>query len=136
VIVVDVNVVAYLLIDGDRTHEARRAWGIDSDWRRPTLLAHELLNVLATYEREGGLSLPQCLEVAMRCEGLFGGRAYSVLDDLVLSLASSLGLSAYDAQYLALAASLDTQLLTEDRALLERAPARAVSLRAYLEAHP
>ena len=46
-IVVDVNVVAYLLIAGDKPSLAQQAWERDSHWRVPALWRHEMLNILA-----------------------------------------------------------------------------------------
>ncbi len=55
-ICVDVNVIAYLLIAGDKTELAQQAWAKDPQWRLPSLWRHELLNVLAAYVRSGGES--------------------------------------------------------------------------------
>jgi predicted nucleic acid-binding protein len=57
VIVVDVNVVAYLFIVGDKTDEARRLVVADNEWWIPLLWRHEFLNVVATYIRHGGISV-------------------------------------------------------------------------------
>lgn len=131
-IVVDANVVAYLLIEGERTIQARDAWRADPDWHAPALLMHEFLNILTSYEREGGLSIPECLELLGHCRKLLHGREHEVSGELTLRLAAALSLSAYDAQYVALAETLDTALLTEDRALLDNAPRRALSLARHL----
>ncbi len=50
-IVVDVNVVAYYFIEGDKTALAREVMQADPDWRLPSLWRHEYLNVVATYPR-------------------------------------------------------------------------------------
>jgi predicted nucleic acid-binding protein len=55
-----------------------------------------------------------------------------VSGELTLRLAATLSLSACDAQYVALAETLDTALLTEDRGLLDKAPRRALSLARHL----
>lgn len=46
-IVVDVNVVAYFLIDGDKIAAARNLSRYEGDWCLPVLWRHEYLNVLA-----------------------------------------------------------------------------------------
>lgn len=56
-IVVDANVLAYALMDGPATAQARRAREIDPDWRVPPLCRHEFLSVLATYVRRRGTTL-------------------------------------------------------------------------------
>ena len=43
-IVVDVNVIAYLLINGEKTVEARSVRELDSDWIVPDLWRDEFLN--------------------------------------------------------------------------------------------
>lgn len=58
-IVVDTNVIGYLLIEGDRTTPARSLWHDKPDWRVPPLWRHEFLNVLATFVRRGGANLAE-----------------------------------------------------------------------------
>ena len=50
-IVVDTNVIAYLLIRGERSEAADRLQAKDADWIAPRLWLDEFLNVLGTYER-------------------------------------------------------------------------------------
>lgn len=54
-IVVDTNVISYLLIRGDRSEAIDRLFESDSEWVAPRLWLDEFLNVLATYERLGKL---------------------------------------------------------------------------------
>lgn len=54
-IVVDTNVISYLLIRGDRSEAIDRLLESDSEWVAPRLWLDEFLNVLATYERLGKL---------------------------------------------------------------------------------
>ena len=56
-IVVDTNVLAYLLIPGKFTESAEKLLTIDSEWAAPVLWRSELRNVLATYVRAGKLEL-------------------------------------------------------------------------------
>lgn len=49
---VDANIVAYLLVEGEKTTQARALWAIDSDWRAPRLLFYELANVFALLVRQ------------------------------------------------------------------------------------
>ena len=57
-IVVDPNVIAYLLIEGERTEEARRAWLRDRDWLVPPLWRSDYLNVLWVSVRAAVLEPP------------------------------------------------------------------------------
>ena len=50
-IVVDTNVIVYLMIEGEKTEMAQRTYRQDSAWFIPPLWRHELLNVLTTFVR-------------------------------------------------------------------------------------
>ncbi|MGZ5446412.1 MAG: hypothetical protein ACXWLY_31220 [Thermoanaerobaculia bacterium] len=76
-IVADTNLVAYLLIEGDKTAAARAVWKKDSRWMLPTLWRSEFLNVLTTAVRSRVLlalgylyvfRLPRILERRMAWE--------------------------------------------------------------------
>lgn len=130
-LVVDANVVAYLLIEGDKTERARGLWQIDRDWRAPRLLTYELANVFAQLVLQGALAF----EVAH--EGLGRGLALVRLVDRepdagrILEIATGLRLSAYDTTYLATAEALRVPLVTEDARLLRAAPEVAKSLASF-----
>jgi predicted nucleic acid-binding protein len=128
VLVVDANVVAYLLVQGDKTAQARELWELNSEWVAPRLLAYELTNVFAVLVRQGDLA------PSAACEGLKSGLAVvrfleqDADPGRVLEIAAKLRLSAYDACYLAAAEMMQTPLVTEDTALLRAAPEIARSL--------
>ena len=121
-IVVDVNVVAYFLVDGEKTAVARDLLHHDPDWRLPALWRHEYLNVLATFAREGGATVAEARTLWRRAVELFGPREQRVDMELALVLATENRISAYDAQYIALARQLQTVCITEDQRLLKTFP--------------
>jgi len=127
-IVVDVNVVAYYVIEGEKTALARELMQREPDWRLPDLWRHEYLNVLATYARQGGATLEQARVLWWRAIELFGPREHAMDAEAALALAVQTPVSAYDGQYLALAQRLGTVLVTEDRRLLKAFPAVARSM--------
>lgn len=117
-IVADTNILAYLLVHGDRMEACREVLRLDPKWAAPPLWRSEFRNVLSLYIRHK--SLPQ--EVAMECmnkaESLMGERAYEVNSGMVLSLTSQHPISAYDAEYVSLAKSLRVPLVTTDKKIL------------------
>jgi predicted nucleic acid-binding protein len=54
-VVVDTNILAYLLIKGDRTADAQALFTRDAEWRSEGFVLIEFSNILATYQRSGAL---------------------------------------------------------------------------------
>jgi predicted nucleic acid-binding protein len=132
VIVVDTNVIAYLLLGGEKTHQARAVFQKDSAWVAPILWRSEFRNVLAYYLRQGKLVLADALQLMIEGELLFQGEEYQVDSGEVLSLVSSSRCSAYDCEFVALARHLNIPLVTSDGQLLAEFPETAVSLDAFI----
>ncbi len=132
-IVVDVNVIAYLLIAGEKTADAQALRERDPDWIVPDLWRDEFLNILATYVRQGGAEPESAGALWQSAVALFGAQERAANPLSVLELAHRYRLSAYDAQYLAVAIQLSVPLITEDRALCQATPQYSRSLRDYLE---
>jgi predicted nucleic acid-binding protein len=130
-IVVDTNVVAYLLLGGEKTPGARVAFRKDPAWAAPILWRSEFRNVLATYLRRGTLSVSVTLELMREAETLFRGAEYSVESGQVLKLLSESGCSAYDCEFVALARQLGVPLLTSDAEILKKFPQTATSLETF-----
>jgi predicted nucleic acid-binding protein len=127
-VLVDTNILAYLLIADERTAPARRLLERDPDWHSETFILAELLNVLATNVRADRLSLPAAMAALLEAHSVVGDSLHQAEDDVVLSLAIGLGVSAYDARFLAIARDLGTALVTEDAKLRKAAPAYTQSL--------
>lgn len=135
-IVVDVNVIAYLLIAGEKTAEAHAVWQLDADWIVPDLWRDEFLNILSTYIRHGGTSLETATTLWLSAVGLFEGKESVAGPIATLELAERYQLSAYDAQYLAVAMAYDARIITEDKALLRAVPRRCMTMRDFVAAAP
>lgn len=131
-IVVDASIVSFLLIEGELTEKARALYRIDSEWITPPILNHEMLAILTEVGSLEG-DAATMIELWRQVRLLVGSRQQ--IPDPVRSLRRGVesGISGYDAQYLALAEQLSLPLITEEEALLQAAPGRAVSLRSYLE---
>lgn len=130
-IVVDTNVVAYLLVDGDQTDAARRTLARDPAWSAPVLWRSEFRNVIASYLRQRHLTLAEAKRVQRAAEDFVAGREYHVESAAVLDLVAASGRSAYDCEFVALARVLGVPLVTSDRHLLTSFPAIAVSLKSF-----
>lgn len=118
-IVVDANIVAYWLIEGEYTSLARQLYENEPVWIVPALCRHELSNVIASYVRHGGMNADDVSRVWESLESLIEGREYEVDLCQVIRVAADNNLGAYDSQYLNLAMNLDIPLITQDKKLLE-----------------
>ena len=127
-IVVDVNVLAYLLIPGKYTEAAERQLEEDSVWVVPRLWRSELRNVLANYLRAGQMDLTDASVVYQKAEELVGAEEYEVETLHVLRLCAESKCSAYDCEYIALAEFLDVKLVTNDGKLAKAFPRRTTLL--------
>ena len=130
-IVVDTNLVAYALIEGAHTALAFQARKKDAEWRLPVLWQHEFLNILATCVHHAGMEPHEAFTIWDRGLTLFAPCERLVDMTLALHLALIHRVSAYDAQFIALAQSLNVVCLTEDRRLLKTFPHRTMSLRQF-----
>jgi len=65
-------------------------------------------------------------------EKLLGGSEYFVSSDVILSLTAIHPVSAYDAEFIALASKLDTKLVTTDKPLQKKFPDITVSPENFL----
>ena len=127
-IVVDTNVLAYLLLPGPHTQRAEALLLQQPQWAAPPLWHSEWRNVLSTYIRRELLPLPAAIALMQQAETLLAGHDEPVESELVLRLAASSGCSAYDCEFVAAAQQLGVALVTEDRAILAAFPALAQSL--------
>ncbi len=131
-IVVDTNLVAYLLISGPHTALAERVLARDPEWAAPLLLHSELRNVLARRVRGGDAPLHAAVEAAVSAEELLEEREFQPNGAHVLRLAAASGCTAYDCEFIAVARDLAVPLVTLDRELLSAFPDVAVDPDAFL----
>ncbi len=127
-IVVDTNVLAYLYLPGEHTAVAEALLGHDAEWAAPVLWRSEFRNILTGFMRRGGLSFEQACALQREAESLLASAEFEVDSLGVLELVRDSDCSAYDCEFVALAARLDTHLVTMDKKLLRAFPQRAVAL--------
>jgi len=128
VIVVDTNVLAYLLIPGQYTESAERLLLDEPEWAAPLLWRSELRNVLATYVRSKRLEVSDALALHRRAADLIGAEEYDPETSDVLRLAKASGCSAYDCEFVSVAEYLDVKLVTADAKLAKAFKTRALLL--------
>ena len=124
-IVADATLLAHLALPVAPASDqalARAVFQRDGDWRMPPLWRSEVRHVTWKYVRGGYLDLAIALAALSTLDRLVGSATESVSHEDVLRAADSLGLSAYDAEYAALAERLGCPLVTSDRALQKASP--------------
>jgi predicted nucleic acid-binding protein len=132
-IVADANLIAYLVLPGERTEQAEAVLLKDPVWVVPLLWASELRSVVSHYVRNGDVTVAQGTAAMERAAALVDGREAPVDSREVLELVHRSGYSSYDCEYVALAVSLDVPLVTSDKAVLRAFPRVAVAPDAFLE---
>lgn len=130
-IVVDVNVLAYLWLPGEMTEWAEKALARDPHWVSPLLWRSEFRSVLAGYLRRGALDLAAVRRCLHGVESQLAGHEYAMPSDLVMAKVAESACSAYDCEYVALAEDLGTTLVTSDRQILAEFPTLATDLKVF-----
>jgi len=128
VIVVDTNVLAYLYLPGPFTRLAEALVRKDSDWAAPILWRSEFRNILAALMKRSTLTLEQARAIQAEAQEQMAGLEHEVDSDRVLELARDSRCTAYDCEFVALAAELGVSLVTNDAKLLAAFPGHAVAL--------
>ena len=135
-IVVDTNVIHYCWVSGQNTELAQSVWRRDPDWHAPFLWQSELRNILAAYLRRGMMSRQQINGILRAAGHALAQRSHHVGDAAVLDVIESSPLTAYDAEFVALAKGLSVPLVTADKAVLKAFPDRALTMEAFLRRGP
>ncbi len=129
-IVVDSNVLAYLYLPGEFTAAAETLLERDPDWNAPVLWRSEFRNILAGYLRRGQLTFDQAHALQSGAEDLMRDGEYEVDSRSVLELVRDSECSAYDCEFVALAMTLGTMLVTMHGKVLRSFPDISVPLTA------
>jgi len=132
VIVADANLLAYLVMPGERTEEAEAVLSKDAMWAAPVLWRSELRSVAHKYVVRGDITITRALAVLEQAEAVVGGREGQVESRVVLDLASRSKCSTYDCEYVALAKALGVPLITVDGAILRAFPETATTPSRFL----
>ena len=105
-IVVDTNVMTHLLMGGEGSADAALLFEQDPEWAAPVILMSELRNVLLGFVRQGGWVPDQAKSMSDDAVAILGDRIATVSSAQVFDIAQGCGLTAYDAEFVALARTL------------------------------
>lgn len=133
-IVADANLLAYLVMPGERTAAAEAVLAKDPTWVAPALWRSELRSIVHKYIVRGDLTVARAVSLLGQLDEVIGGREGDVDAEDVLALAFRSKCSTCDCEYVAMAKSLGVPLVTTDRAILKAFPALAMTPAAFLEA--
>jgi predicted nucleic acid-binding protein len=128
VIVVDTNVLAYLLLPYELSPRADALFKGDPDWSMPILWRSEFRNLLAGYLRRKSLTFDEAVKIQFEAESLLAGNEHEVDSRRVLELVRDSDCTAYDCEFVALAMRFGIKLVTMDKMLLRAFPKYATSL--------
>ncbi len=133
-IVVDTDVLTYFWAGTprDRVALAEAVRRKDSQWLAPAQWRPELRNVLATYMRQGLVTVNQAIEIVQRCELDMQARTFSTAAADVLRLADESNCTAFDCEFVATAQMLGATLVTGDRKLAAAFPETAVTMEEFV----
>lgn len=121
-IVTDPNTIAYLYLPSDFSKDAEALLLKDEEWMAPLLWRSEHRNILATYVRNGMISIDDAIEIQQQAETLLSGNEYEVNSLEVLQIANGSGCSAYDSEFVCLAKNTGSRLITADKRILKSFP--------------
>ena len=131
-IVVDANVLVYLVIDGDRTEAASLLREKEQDWKTSPLWEYEFGNALTLMVLQRHLTPAKAAEYFQTAKTYFAPFETQFDMNLALQLSAEKKLSFYDATYLALARMLEVPLITEDKELRKAGGKTALSIHDFL----
>lgn len=130
-IVVDVRVLFGFVVNRGAYHPlAVAARARDPDWQAPRLFRSEIRSIAAGDLRRGE-PLPNVLAAAANAQ--LAVVLHEVSGQEVFAIVQESSLSAYVAEYVALARRLGVTLVTTDRQVLERYPDVAVRLQDFAQ---
>ena len=131
-IVVDTNIIAYLLINGDRTAMAVEVARKDREWISPRLWRSEMRNLLTLYVQREVFSRRAAVLIMEEALATMQDHEFEPESGRVLELAEISGCTAYDCEFVSLAERFNVPLVTSDKKLLNSFPDIAVSMENFL----
>ncbi|RJP81426.1 MAG: PIN domain-containing protein [Desulfobacteraceae bacterium] len=131
-IVVDTNIIAYLYLPTEYTKSAEELLIKEPVWSAPSLWRSEFRNVLTLYLRKDVITLEQAIQIQTEAESLMDGNEFEINSIDILKIVTNSSCSAYDCEFVSLAKSLETTLVTADKKIISEFPDVATSIRLFL----
>lgn len=132
-IVVDSNVLAARNLTSVLTAKAEQVERKDPLWVVPVLWRYEFQNILATAIKANKITPELALDVWQRVVDVMSDNEADPPVGRVIQLIAQHHITAYDAQFIALALEMGVFCVTEDLELREKFPVVAVSMDGFLE---
>jgi predicted nucleic acid-binding protein len=126
-IVCDTNVVACLLIACDKTEDCVALIRNDSEWHAPVFWETEFRSVLGQYVRADKMDWQEAESYFQQGQRRLQKRTHILEASEVFALMAAQPVSAYDAEFVALAKRFRVKLATYDRKLLKMFPEVAMT---------
>ncbi len=127
-IAVDASIVACLYLPCAHTALVERLLQQDPDWVVPALWRSELRTLLAGHLHRNELSLEEAFEIQSEAESLLEDFEYLMSSHEILGMSERSGCSAFQCEYVALAARLQIRLVTGDKDIAAAFPDIAMLL--------
>ena len=131
VIVVDTNVLSYLVIRGPHSDLAERVRAMDSNWQVPALFYHEWLSVVTRYVARKIFERDEADRVYRRGVALVKVDSQPPDPLKVLNLHLKSKCTSYDCEFIEMADRHPAKMVTEDKEVLRAFPGIAVSLNTF-----
>ena len=133
-IVVDSNVLAAWSLIGPGTPSAQQVEQRDPVWIVPSLWRFEFQNILAKAIWARQITTADAISVWMEVAARMSENEWDPSAQNVLALSARHRISAYDANFVALAMEMGVLCVTEDGELQEKLPTIAISMAAFVKA--
>jgi predicted nucleic acid-binding protein len=131
-IVVDVNLIGYFLMEGEHSELATQVFEKDPDWYAPLLWQSEVRSIVTKHFRFKKMPLIRSQQIMNEAHDLMIEHERFVSSSTVLELISSSKCSCYDCEYVALAKEMNLPLVTFDKEVVRDCPQIAVFPRDFI----
>ena len=131
-IVVDTNVLVYLLLSGYENEKSHEVFQKDMNWMIPSLARREFCNTLLMHYRKELVTYMEAKELLKTFDKLVNDKTYDVSPSQVLEVGLNSTLSIYDSEFIGLAKKHNCTLVTNDKKILRSFPEIAQSPKQFI----